>query len=150
MSNPRFDHVGITVLDLDAAVAFFAGLGLEPESEPWIVEGEFVSTVVGIPDVRVEGVMLVAPDGGTKLELSRWLQPQEGLEPRALRPTQPGLTNVCFEVDDLHGTLARLAADGFDTVGGVGQHEDVWLMAYVRGPEGIIVSLAQSVAEAPS
>ena len=89
--------------------------------------------------------MLASPDGGCKVELGRFVRPghQPG-QPEAM-PTELGLRNICFEVEDLRGTLAELAEDGYGLVGGVGQHEDVWLMAYVRGPEGIIVSLAERI-----
>lgn len=138
----RFDHVGITVAHLDQAAAFFVGLGFEIEGR-MAMAGEFVDTVIGIPDSRSEIVMLRPPDGGTGLELSSFAQPdhQPG-SPNAMS-TELGLRNVMFEVDDLDAILGRLAADGYGLVGGVGQHEDMWRMAYVRGPEGIIVALAQ-------
>jgi catechol 2,3-dioxygenase-like lactoylglutathione lyase family enzyme len=138
----RFDHVGITVKDLDAVAAFFVALGFETEGR-MVMEGEFVDTVIGIPGSRSEIVMLRPPDGGTGLELSSFIHP-------AAKPGSPdamsnelGLRNVMFEVDDLQAILDRLAADGYGLVGGVGQYEDIWRMAYVRGPEGIIVALAE-------
>jgi catechol 2,3-dioxygenase-like lactoylglutathione lyase family enzyme len=137
-----FDHVGITVSDLDTATAFFVGLGFEVEGR-MSMEGEFVDTVIGIPDSRSEMVMLLLPDGGTKLELSRFIRPDtEPGSPDAMS-TEVGLRNVCFEVDDLRAIVDRLAADGYGLVGGIGQLDDMWLMAYVRGPDGIIVALAQ-------
>lgn len=137
-----FDHVGITVADLDAAIAFFVGLGLELEGRMFM-EGEFVDTVIGIPDSRSEIAMLRAPDGGTGLELSSFSRPdhQPG-SPDALS-TELGLRNVAFVVDDLQAVVDRLAADGHGLVGGVGQYENSWRMTYVRGPEGIIVALAE-------
>lgn len=140
-----FDHVGITVADLDTATAFFVGLGFEIEGRT-PMEGEFVDTVIGIPDSRSEIVMLRPPDGGTGLELSSFSRPnhQPG-SPNAMS-TELGLRNVAFVVDDLDGILKRLSADGYGLVGGVGQYEDMWRMAYVRGPEGIIVALAQRIA----
>jgi len=140
----RFDHVGITVADLDAVTAFFLGLGFEIEGRT-VMEGEFVDTVIGIPDSRSEIVMLRPPDGGTGLELSSFVQPdQEPGSPDAMS-TELGLRNIAFEVDDLEAILDRLALDGYRLVGGVGQYEQMWRMAYVRGPEGIIVSLAQRI-----
>ena len=140
----RFDHVGITVADLDAVTAFFVGLGFEIEGR-MPMEGEFVDTVIGIPDSRSEIVMLRPPDGGTGLELSSFVRPEhEPGSPDAMS-NELGLRNVSFEVDDLDAILGRLAADGYRLVGGVGQYEDMWRMAYVRGPEGIIVSLAQRI-----
>ena len=143
--RPRFDHVGITVADLEAVTAFFVTLGLEPEGESQIVEGDFVSTVVGIDDARVEVRMLQAPDGDTKLELSTFLHPVEEHAPHPLPATELGLRNVCFEVDDLEALVDRVTADGFALVGGIADYEGVYRMCYVRGPEGIIVSLAQFI-----
>jgi catechol 2,3-dioxygenase-like lactoylglutathione lyase family enzyme len=140
----RFDHVGITVADLDTVTAFFVGLGFEIEGR-MPMEGEFVDTVIGIPDSRSEIVMLRPPDGGTGLELSSFTRPQhEPGSPDAMS-TELGLRNVAFEVDDLDAILEQLTADGYRLVGSVGQYEDIWRMAYVRGPEGIIVSLAQRI-----
>ena len=142
----RFDHVGITVADLDAAAAFFLGLGFETEGRT-AVEGEFLDTVCGIPDSRTEIVMLRPPGGGTALELSSFIRPgHEPGSPGAMA-NELGLRSVAFEVDDLPAILDRLAADGFHLVGGVGEYEGMWRMAYVRGPEGIIVALAQRLAQ---
>ena len=140
----RFDHVGITVADLDAAVAFFVGLGLEVEGR-MLMEGEFVDTVIGIPDSRSEIVMLRTPDGGTGLELSRFIQPDHEPGSSDAMSTELGLRNVAFQVDDIQAIVDRLAGDGYGLVGGIGQYEDMWRMAYVRGPEGIIVALAERI-----
>ena len=127
----RFDHVGITVADLDAATAFFVGLGFEIEGR-MVMEGEFVDTVIGIPDSRSEIVMLRPPGGGTGLELSSFIQPEhEPGSPNAMS-TELGLRNVMFEVDDIEAILDQLAADGYGLVGGIGQYEHIWRMAYVR------------------
>jgi catechol 2,3-dioxygenase-like lactoylglutathione lyase family enzyme len=140
----HFDHVGITVRDLDTVTAFFAGLGFETEGRT-VLEGEFLDTVIGIPDARTEIVMLRPPGGGTGLELSSFLRPDH--EPGSPDPmhNELGLRNVTFEVDDLQAILDRLAADGYHLIGGVGQHEGIWRMASVRGPEGFIVNLAQRI-----
>jgi catechol 2,3-dioxygenase-like lactoylglutathione lyase family enzyme len=137
-----FDHVGITVADLDTATAFFAGLGLEVEGRMF-VEGEFLDTVCGIPDSRTEIVMLRPPDGGTGLELATFVRPDHQPGSPAAMATELGIRNVCFEITDLEAKVESLAADGYGLVGGIGRHEDSWLMAYVRGPEGIVVSLAE-------
>jgi catechol 2,3-dioxygenase-like lactoylglutathione lyase family enzyme len=141
----RFDHVGITVADLDAVTAFFVGLGLEIEGTRMFVEGEFLDTVIGIPDSRTEIVMLRPPDGGTRLELSSFVRPDYTPGSPAAMANELGLRNVAFEVDDLQGVVDRLAADGYGLVGGIGEYEHIWRMAYVRGPEGIIVSLAERI-----
>ncbi len=140
----RFDHVGITVADLATVTAFFVGLGLEVEGTTF-VEGEFVDTVTGIPDSCCEIAMLRPPDGGTRLELSSFVRPAHQPGSPAAMANELGLRNVAFEVDDLNATVDRLAADGYGLVGGIGEYEHVWRMAYVRGPEGIIVSLAERI-----
>jgi catechol 2,3-dioxygenase-like lactoylglutathione lyase family enzyme len=140
----RFDHVGITVADLDTVTAFFVGLGLEVEGRAFI-EGEFLDTVIGIPGSRTEIVMLRPPEDGTRLELSSFVRPEHLPGSPTAMANELGLRNVAFEVDDLPAVVDRLAADGYVLVGGIGQYENVWRMAYVRGPEGIIVSLAQRI-----
>ena len=140
----RFDHVGITVADLDSVADFFVGLGFEVEGRTF-VEGEFLDTVCGIPNSRTEIVMLEPPDGGTRLELSTFIRPDhEPGSPNAMA-NERGLRNSSFEGDDLPAGVDRLAADGYGLVGGIGEYEGVWRMAYVRGPEGLIVSLAQRI-----
>lgn len=141
----RFDHVGITVTDLDTATAFFVRLGLEVEGPRMFVEGEFLDTVIGIAGSRTEIVMLRPPDGSTLLELSSFVRPDHEPGSPAAMANELGLRNVAFEVDDVQAAVDQLAADGYGLVGGIGQYENVWRMAYVRGPEGIIVSLAERI-----
>lgn len=140
----RFDHVGITVADLDAATAFFVGLGLEVMGRTF-VEGDFLDTVIGIPSSRTEIVMLRPPDGGTTLELSSFERPDHEPGSASAMATKLRLRNIAFEVDDLQAVVDQLATDGYTLVGGIGQYDNTWRMAYVRGPEGIIVSLAQQI-----
>ncbi len=140
----RFDHVGITVADLDVATAFFVGLGFEVEGRADMA-GEFVDTVIGIPDSRSKIVTLRLPGGGTKLELSTFSHPSHQAGSPNAMSTELGLRNICFDVDDLNAIVDRLSTDGYGLVGGIGRYEDAWLMAYVRGPEGIIVALAQQI-----
>jgi catechol 2,3-dioxygenase-like lactoylglutathione lyase family enzyme len=142
MSPIRFDHVGITVRDLDAVTDFFVGLGFETEGRT-VLEGEFLDTVIGIPDSRTEVVVLRPPGGGTGLELSSFIRPQHEPGSPDPGPNELGLRNVTFEVDDLQAILDRLAADGYHLLGGVGQYEGSWRMASVRGPEAFLVNLAQ-------
>ncbi|TDL32334.1 VOC family protein [Arthrobacter nitrophenolicus] len=141
----RFDHIGITVDDLKKVTEFFVGLGLEVEGGPMELEGEFLDTVCGIPNSRTEIVMLRPPGGGTMLELGRFIRPghQPG-SPDAMA-NELGLRNISFEVEDLKGTVDRLAAEGYGLVGGIGEYQNTWRMAYVRGPEGLIVSLAERI-----
>ena len=138
----RFDHVGITVADLDTVTAFFEMLGLEVEGRMF-VEGEFLDTVIGIPDSRTEIVMLRPPDDGTRLELSSFVRPDHVPGSPAPMANELGLRNVAFEVADLQAAVDAVAADGYGLVGAIGEYEGAWKMAYVRGPEGIIVSLAE-------
>jgi catechol 2,3-dioxygenase-like lactoylglutathione lyase family enzyme len=141
----RFDHVGVTVQDLDQVTAFFVGLGLEIEGRTF-VEGEFIDTVIAIPDSRTEIVMLRTPDGGTGVELSSFVRPDPQPGSPAAMANELGLRSLSFEVDDLQGHVDRLAAEGYGLVGGIGQYEASWRMAYVRGPEGIIVALAERIS----
>ena len=138
----RFDHVGVTVADLDGVTAFFVALGLEVEGRTFL-EGEFLDTVCGIPDARVEVVMLKSPDDGGRLELARFVRPDAVPGSPAAMANELGLRNVSFEVDDLQAAVDWAAAEGYGLVGGIGEYEGAWRMAYVRGPEGIIVSLAE-------
>ena len=140
----RFDHVGLTVADLDAATAFFVGLGLEAEGRAF-VEGEFLDTVCGIPDSRTEVVMLRAPGDGGRLELSRFMRPDSVPGSPAAMANELGLRNVSFEVHELQAALDWAATEGYGLVGGIGEYEGTWRMAYVRGPEGIIVSLSERI-----
>jgi catechol 2,3-dioxygenase-like lactoylglutathione lyase family enzyme len=145
MSHIRqFDHVGITVTDLDSVTAFFVGLGLEVEGRTFL-EGEFVDTVIGIPDSRTEIVMLRAPDGGTGIELASFVRPDHEPGSPTAMANELGLRSVCFEVDDLQAAVDGLAAEGYGLVGGIGQHENTWRMAQVRGPEGVVVSLSERI-----
>lgn len=144
MAVKHFDHVGITVADLDGALEFFTSLGFEVEGR-MIMEGEFVDTVIGIPGSRSEIAMLTLPGGGTKLELSSFVRPDHRPGSPDNMSTEIGLRNVAFEVEDLLGTVERLTAAGYGLVGGVGEWEDSWRMTYVRGPEGIIVALAERI-----
>jgi catechol 2,3-dioxygenase-like lactoylglutathione lyase family enzyme len=140
----RFDHIGITVADLDNVADFFVGLGCEIEGRTFIA-GEFLDTVSGLSNARTEIVMLHPPGGGTGLELSRFERPAHKPSSAEAMANELGLRSVAFEVDDLQEILDRLAADGYQLIGAVGQYEGTWRMAYVRGPEGIIVALAQQI-----
>ncbi|WP_116951997.1 VOC family protein [Jiangella endophytica] len=139
----RFDHVGITVADLASATAFFVGLGLEVEGTG-TVEGEFVETVCAIPGAHCQITMLRTP-GGFRLELSSFLAPGHVPGSPAAMANEVGLRNVSFEVGDLEAAVDAVAAEGYGLVGGIGEYENSVRMAYVRGPEGIIVSLFEQI-----
>ena len=138
----HFDHVGITVSDLDAALGFFTALGLEPQGRQH-VEGEFIDTVTGIPGARTEIAMLAPPGGGTCVELSNFERPDHAPGSQDAMANELGLRSVAFEVEDLRATVEQLAELGYRLVGGIGEWEEAWAMAYVRGPDGITVALAQ-------
>lgn len=140
----RFDHVGITVADLDAVTAFFVSLGLEADGT-MTVEGDFLDTVIGMTGARTEIVMLRPPGGGTTVELSSFIRPDCLPGSPAAPANELGLRNVAFEVHDLQAAVDHAAVCGYGLVGGIGEYEGVWRMAYVRGPEGIIVSLAERI-----
>ena len=138
----RFDHVGVTVQNLDQVTAFFVGLGLEIEGRTF-VEGDFIDTVTALPNSRSEIVMLKTPGGDTAVELSSFVRPDPVPGSPDAMANELGLRSLSFEVDDLQALVNQLATAGYGLVGGIGEYEDVWRMAYVRGPEGIIVALAQ-------
>ncbi|MEW1952247.1 VOC family protein [Terrabacter sp. NPDC080008] len=138
----HFDHVGITVADLDAATEFFVGLGLELQGSA-TVEGEFIDTVTGIPGSATRIVMLQPPGGGTCVELSSFTHPDPVPGSPTAMANELGLRSIAFEVEDLEAMIDELATDGYGLIGGIGEYEGVWRMAYVRGPEGITVALAE-------
>jgi catechol 2,3-dioxygenase-like lactoylglutathione lyase family enzyme len=138
----KFDHVGITVADLDMVTEFFVRLGCEVDGRTF-VEGAFIDTVIGIPNARSEIVMLRTPNNGTRLELARFVRPDDIPRPPDAMANELGVRNLGFEVDDVQAVVDLVANDGYGLVGGIGDYEGVWRMAHVRGPEGLIVSVAQ-------
>lgn len=138
----RFDHVGITVQNLEKATDFFVGLGLEIEGSTF-VEGEFISTVTALPNARSEIVMLRIPGGDTAIELSSFVRPAHLSGSPQNMANEVGIRSLSFEVDDLQEQVERLKTQGYGLVGGIGTYEGSWKMAYIRGPEGILVALAQ-------
>jgi catechol 2,3-dioxygenase-like lactoylglutathione lyase family enzyme len=140
----RFDHVGITVADLDAVTEFFVALGLEVEGRTFL-EGEFLDTVIGMPGSRTEMLMLRSPDGGTRVELSSFVRPRAVAGSPAAMANELGLRSVAFEVDDLDAAVDQASSAGYGLVGGIGEYEGAWRMAYVRGPEGILVAFAEAI-----
>jgi catechol 2,3-dioxygenase-like lactoylglutathione lyase family enzyme len=140
----RMDNVGIVVESLDAAIAFFAELGLELEGRA-MVEGEWAGRVTGLGDQRVEIAMMRTPDGHSRLELSRFLAPPVVADHRNAPVNALGYLRVMFAVDDIDETLARLRPHGAELVGEVVQYEDEYRLCYVRGPEGILLGLAEQI-----
>ena len=145
MTVKRMDNVGIVVDDLEAVTAFFVELGLELEGEA-TVEGPSVDRIVGLDGVRSDIAMLRTPDGHSRLELSKFhTPPATTAEPNAPMNT-PGIRRIMFAVDDIETVLARLQAHGAELVGEVVQYEDQSRLCYIRGPEGIIVALAEQLS----
>lgn len=141
----RLDNIGIVVRDLDPVIAFFLDLGLELEGRT-MVEGEWAGRCTGLGDQRVEIAMLRAPDGHGRVELSRFLEPEVIEDHRNAPVNALGYLRVMFEVDDIDGTLARLGKHGAQLVSSeVVQYQDAYRLCYIRGPEGILIGLAQSL-----
>jgi catechol 2,3-dioxygenase-like lactoylglutathione lyase family enzyme len=141
----RLDNVGIVVEDLAAAIEFFRELGLELEGGG-MVEGEWAGRVTGLGDQRVEIAMMRTPDGQGRLELSRFLVPQVVADHRNAPVNALGYLRVMFAVDDIEDTLLRLREHGARLVSSeVVRYDDAYLLCYVRGPEGILIGLAQDV-----
>ena len=146
MTIQRMDNVGIVVEDLDATIVFFRELGLELEGRA-MVEGAWAGRVTGLGDQRVEIAMMRTPDGHSRLELSRFLAPPVVADHRNAPVNALGYLRVMFAVDDIDETLARLRTHGAELVSGeVVQYEDAYRLCYIRGPEGILIGLAQELA----
>ena len=144
MTIQRMEHVGIVVDDLAAATAFFVELGLKLQGEG-PVEGGWVDRVVGLEGVRAEIAMMEAPDGHGRVELAKFHAPSSpGGDGRAPANT-PGIRHVAFAVEDIDAVVAGLRARGAELVGEVERYEDRYRLCYVRGPEGIIVELAEQI-----
>jgi catechol 2,3-dioxygenase-like lactoylglutathione lyase family enzyme len=139
------DNVGIVVEDLDAAIAFFTELGLDLEGRA-PVEGDWADGVTGLRGMRVEIAMMRTPDGHSRLELSRFLAPPVKTDHRVAPVNTLGYLRVMFTVEDIDDTLARLIKRGATLVGDVVQYENVYRLCYVRGPEGILIGLAEQLA----
>jgi catechol 2,3-dioxygenase-like lactoylglutathione lyase family enzyme len=141
----KLDNMGIVVEDLGAAVDFFGHLGLELEGRG-MVEGEWAGRVTGLGDQRVEIAMMRTPDGHGRLELSRFLEPEVVADHRTAPVNALGYLRVMFEVDDLDATLDRLREHGAELVSTeVVQYEEAYRLCYIRGPEGLLIGLAQKL-----
>jgi catechol 2,3-dioxygenase-like lactoylglutathione lyase family enzyme len=145
MAIQRMDHVSVVVEDLEAATAFFVELGLELEGEA-AVEGSWVDRVNGLDGVRADIAMVRTPDGHGRVELTKFHTPAAvGAGPGA-PPNTLGLRSIMFAVDDIEDAVDRLRAHGAELVGGLEQYQDSYRLCYVRGPEGIIVALAEQLS----
>ena len=145
MALKRMDNVAIVVDDLDAAMAFFAELGMELEGRQ-TVEGSTVERVVGLDDVRSEIAMMRTPDGHGRLELTKYHRPTAvSATPTIAPPNTLGLHRVMFAVDDIKDAVTRLQTHGAELLDEIAQYEDLFLLCYLRGPAGVIVALAEQL-----
>ena len=144
MAVKRMDNVGIVVEDLDGAIDFFRELGLDLEGRATI-EGEWAGRVTGLGDQRVEIAMMRTPDGHSRLELSRFLAPPTVADHRNAPVNALGYLRVMFAVDDIDDTLERLFKRGAQLVGEVVRYQDAYRLCYIRGPEGVLIGLAQEL-----
>ena len=145
MTIQRMDNVLIVVDDLDAAKAFFAELGMELEGET-TVEGPWVDATVGLNDVRADIAMMRIPDGHNRVELSKFHKPAAvRSEPENAPANALGIRRIMFAVDDIDDVVARLRSHGAELVGEIAQYEDVYRLCFMRGPEGIIIGLAEQI-----
>jgi catechol 2,3-dioxygenase-like lactoylglutathione lyase family enzyme len=149
MTLKRMDNVGIVVESLDAAIAFFVELGLVLEGRA-MIEGEWAGRVTGLGDQHVEVAMMVTPDGHSRLELSRFLTPSVVADHRNAPVNALGYLRVMFAVDDIDDTLTRLRRHGAELVGDVVQYENVYRLCYIRGPEGVLIGLAEELRRGDS
>ena len=149
MTLKRMDNVGIVVEAIDAAIEFFTELGLELEGRA-LVEGKWADDVTGLRDMHVEIAMMRTPDGHGRLELSRFLAPPVVADHRSAAVNALGYLRVMFTVEDIDDTLGRLRKLGAKLVGEVAQYEDRYRLCYIRGPEGILIGLAQQLGQQTS
>ncbi|MCB8986040.1 MAG: VOC family protein [Ardenticatenaceae bacterium] len=146
MTIKRMDNMGIVVEVMDTVVSFFTDLGLDLEGR-MTIEGEWAERITGLPGMRCEIAMLVTPDGHSRLELSRFEAPPMVSDHRNAPVNALGYLRVMFTVEDIDDTLARLGKHGAELVGEVVQYEDAYRLCYIRGPEGILLGLAQELGQ---
>jgi len=144
MTLKRMEHVGIVVDDLEAATEFFAELGLRLQGDG-SVEGHWVDRIVGLEGVQVDFAMMQTPDGNGRLELVKFHSPSNQGDNRHAPANTRGLRHLAFAVEDIDAVVARLRAHGGELVGEVERYEDSYLLCYIRGPEGIIIELAEQI-----
>jgi catechol 2,3-dioxygenase-like lactoylglutathione lyase family enzyme len=140
----RMDNIGIVVESLDEVVSFFTELGLQLEGRA-MIEGEWAGRVTGLGDQRVEIAMMVTPDGHSRLELSRFLTPSIIADHRNAPVNALGYLRSMFTVEDIDDTVSRLQKHGAELVGEIVQYEDIYRLCYIRGPEKILIGLAEEL-----
>ena len=146
MTIQRMDNVLIVVDDLEAAKAFFAELGMELEGETQVA-GPWVGQVIGLEDVRADITMMRTPDGHSRVELTKFhTPPAVRAEPESAPANALGIRRIMFAVDDIDDVVARLRSHGAELVGEIAQYEDIYRLCFLRGPEGILIGLAERMA----
>lgn len=145
MTLKRMDNVGIVVESLDTAISFFSELGMKLEGRATI-EGEWAGRVTGLGTQNVEIAMMVTPDGHNRLEISRFITPPVIADNRNAAVNALGYLRVMFTVEDINETLARLQKHGAQLVGEVVQYEDSYKLCYIRGPEGLLIGIAEQLS----
>jgi catechol 2,3-dioxygenase-like lactoylglutathione lyase family enzyme len=143
----EFVHVGLVVEDLDETVRFLALLGFDC-GKPGVFSGEWIDRIIGLENVTVEVVMARGPDGSDMFEVVRFHSPSAAAQDPTPAANRPGLRHIAFKVDDLHAVVARVREAGWETVGEIVSFQDTFLLCYVRGPEGLIVELAEQLSRA--
>jgi len=143
-----FVHIGLVVEDLGETVRFLELLGFDC-GKPGVFSGEWIGRIIGLDDVTVEVVMARGPDGTDVFEVVRFQSPSAGAQEAAPAANRPGLRHVLFQVDDVRSVVDRVRAAGWDTIGEIVDYENTFLLCYVRGPEGLIVELAERLDATP-
>ncbi|MBS1494980.1 MAG: VOC family protein [Bacteroidetes bacterium] len=144
MKIKKTDHTGINVIDLEAAKEFFLEMGLEVMGQQ-MVEGEWVGRIIGLKDVKDEIIMMRTPGGEAMIELVKFYNPvdEKGLQP--IQSNTLGISHICFAVEDVEGLVAKLQKKGGELMGEIHNYKDVYKICYLRGPEGIILELAEKL-----
>jgi catechol 2,3-dioxygenase-like lactoylglutathione lyase family enzyme len=145
----NFVHVGLVVEGLDEIVRFLTLLGFNC-GEPRVLSGEWIDRIIGLENVTVEVVMARAPDGSDMFEVVRFHSPSAGAQEAAPAANRPGLRHIAFTVEDVRGVVDRVREAGWDTIGEIVDFENMFLLCYVRGPEGLIVELAERLDAGPA
>lgn len=140
----RFEHVGVVVEDLESVTAFFVDLGFKRD-DLMRLEGEWIDRVVGLDGVRMEMVIVYAPDGSGRLELTKFHQPADPAPAQSPLSNRLGFRHISYAVDDIDSIVERLRANGLDTIGDIVNYEDTYRLCYIGGPEGLIVELAERI-----
>jgi catechol 2,3-dioxygenase-like lactoylglutathione lyase family enzyme len=143
----NFVHVGLVVEDLQETLRFLRVLGFDC-GEPGVYSGEWIDRIVGLDDVTIELAMARLPDGSDVFEVTRFRSPATAAQEREPAANRPGLRHISFSVDDMHGVVERVRAAGWEPIGEVVDYEGIYLLCYIRGPEGLIVELAEHIGRA--